>query len=202
MRSRADLVTSRQGGRGSALAVLAVLAVLVAACSDDEPAAASPAAGGPSLPTATAIPDTIDDDLELPADADPVSFDYVEIVMEVEGEEIVIGALVADTIRRRTRGLMFRTDLPDETGMLFAFPVETRSPFWNQDTPMNIDIAFLDANGVALEVLRLAANDGSLVTPETPYLFALEMPAGWLADNGGGVGTRFTIPPGVVGLAE
>jgi len=178
----------------------------LAACNDEAPvvvrAPDGAVASESTLPAATPIPDDIDDGLELPDDSDPISFDYVQLVMVTAGGELAIGALVADTIRRRTRGLMFREELPDYTGMIFAFPVETRSPFWNQDSPMDLEIAFLDAEGVVQEILLLRGNDPTLVTPETRYLFAVEMPAGWWLENGAAVGTRFVIPAGVVGLAE
>jgi len=110
--------------------------------------------------------------------------------------------MVADTIERRTRGLMHRSGLAPETGMLLAFPVETRSPVWNQNTPMDLEIAFLDLDGVVLAILPLRANDPTLLTPETPYLYTVGMPAGWWAERRAGVGTRFKIPVGVEGLAE
>ena len=196
----------RIGGRHAALALLLIAGLVLAACNDEAPVVARAADGGvapdSTLPAATPIPDDIDDGLELPDDSDPISFDYVQLVMLTAGGELAIGALVADTIRRRTRGVMFRQELPDDTGMIFAFPVETRSPFWNQDSPMDLEIAFLDAEGVVQEILALRGNDPTLVTPETPYLFAIEMPAGWWLANGAAVGTRFVIPAGVVGLAE
>ena len=110
--------------------------------------------------------------------------------------------LVADTFERRIRGLIFRDELPFETGMLFAFPAPTNSPFWNKDTPLDLDLALLSAEGEILEVLTLVALDPKLVTPTVEYSFAVEMPLGWFLGNSYSVGDRFTIPQGVVGLAE
>ena len=60
----------------------------------------------------------------------------------------------------------------------------------------------LDRDGVVHSILALTANDPTLLRPEIPYLYALEMPAGWWAANGVAVGARFRIPSGVEGLAE
>ena len=144
----------------------------------------------------------IDEGLELPEDAKPLSFDYVELIVEGASADTRIGALVADTIERRTRGLMYRSALPPDTGMLFAFPLETNSPFWNRDTPLDLEIALLDAQGTILEILALAAQDATLVSPLTLYLYAVEMPAGWWARQDAGPGDRIHIPAGVIGLAE
>ena len=95
------------------------------------------------------------------------------------GNRIAVGVLVADTIERRVRGLMFRTSTPPNRGMLFAFPVATTTPFWNQNTPQDLDIAFLGPDGTIQEILTLSALDTVLVYAEESYHYAVEMPRGW-----------------------
>lgn len=197
---------TRSAGAGL-LGLLALAAALLSACGGDDPgpSAETDELGRPipaGLPRATPIPAEIDDGLDLPDGIQPITFDYVELIVSAPGGDLRIGTLVADTILRRTRGLMHRESLPEDTGMLFTFPVETRSPFWNLDTHMDLEIAFLDERGVVHSILPLAANDPTLLTPEIPYLYAVEMPAGWWAANGVAVGVRFRIPSGVEGLAE
>ena len=187
------------------LATLPLAALVLVACGGEAPAPAAnpgPAPPADALPRATAIPPEIDEGLELPADAKPLSFDYVELIVEGASADVRIGALVADTIERRTRGLMYRAMLPTDTGMLFAFPLETNSPFWNRDTPLDLEIALLDGEGTILEILALAAQDATLVSPLALYLYAVEMPAGWWARQNAGPGDRVHIPAGVIGLAE
>ncbi len=202
----AAMARARGDSLGGVLGALTLLGLLLAACADE--AAPSPGEdGGPAapvaIPPARSVPTGLDAALTLPAEVVAVVFDYTRVSYETPlGEEGELGMLVADTIERRTRGLMHRTGLPPATGMLFAFPLETRAPFWNQDTPMDIEIGFLDAAGVVVALLSLTANDPTLRMPESPYLYAVEMPAGWWSANGAGLGTRFAIPAGVVGLAE
>lgn len=200
--------TRTRNAGASLLGLLTLAAALLSACGGDDPVTPDQPADDPlpvpvAIPPATSVPGGLDDALTLPEDVDPVVFDYTEVSFETPGGGSGrLGMLVADTIERRTRGLMHRTALPRDTGMLFAFPVETRSPFWNRDTPMDLEIAFLDLGGVIHGILPLAANDLALLRPEIPYLYAVEMPAGWWAANGVAVGARFRIPSGVVGLAE
>ena len=198
---------ARRDALGGVLGLLTLAATLLTACGEETAPATGPEKDGPAapvaIPPARSVPAGLDAELTLPSDVEPVVFDYTEVPYEtVSGRTGRLGMLVADTIERRTRGLMHRTGLPPSTGMLFAFPVETRAPFWNQSTPMEIGIGFLDAEGRVVALLRLTANDPTLRAPEAPYLYAVEMPAGWWAANGAGLGTRFMIPAGVVGLAE
>ena len=202
----AVMARARGDSLGGVLGALTLLGLLLAACADE--AAPSPGEDGApaapvAIPPARSVPAGLDAALTLPAEVVAVVFHYTLVSYETpSGEEGELGMLVADTIERRTRGLMHRTGLPPATGMLFAFPLETRAPFWNQDTPMDIEIGFLDAAGVVVALLSLTANDPTLRMPESPYLYAVEMPAGWWSANGAGLGTRFAIPAGVVGLAE
>lgn len=199
---------ARRDTLGGVLGLLTLAATLLTACGEEAaptpgPEKAGPAAAPVAIPPAQSVPAGLDAQLTLPAGVEPVVFDYTEVSYETaSGATGRLGMLVADTIERRTRGLMHRTGLPPSTGMLFAFPVETRAPFWNQNTPMEIEIGFLDAEGRVVALVALAANDPTLRAPEAPYLYAVEMPAGWWSDNGAGLGTRFMIPAGVVGLAE
>jgi hypothetical protein len=41
---------------------------------------------------------------------------------------------IADSSSLRTRGLMWRTSLPEGTGMLFIFPAEVVQSFWMRNT--------------------------------------------------------------------
>jgi len=50
---------------------------------------------------------------------------------------------VADTKEKRTKGLMFRENLPEDEGMLFIFPTETKSSFWMYNTKIPLDIIWL-----------------------------------------------------------
>lgn len=50
-------------------------------------------------------------------------------------------ALVADTRELRATGLMGRSDLPDDAGMVFVFEEESQGAFWMKDTLVPLTIA-------------------------------------------------------------
>ncbi len=75
---------------------------------------------------------------------------------------------VARTPAEQSRGLMFRTDIAPDGGMLFTpYPAEGGPPreasFWMKDTPSALDIIFIRADG---SIARIAEN--TVPFSETP----------------------------------
>ncbi|MFA6093371.1 MAG: DUF192 domain-containing protein [Elusimicrobiota bacterium] len=95
--------------------------------------------------------------------------------------------LIADLARTpetRTTGLMFRTELPKEYGMLFAFPQEQELQFWMKNTFVDLDMVWLSADkkvtSVAERVPRCEkdASDDLVARRAGVGRYVLELPAG------------------------
>ncbi|MEE9200712.1 MAG: DUF192 domain-containing protein [Candidatus Brocadiales bacterium] len=112
--------------------------------------------------------------------------------MTVGGKEIYVELAVDPDVRGR--GLMFRTRLEEDHGMLFVFPVEDRHAFWMKDTEIPLSIAFIK-NGVVtqLEDMEPHSLERHASTEEVKY--ALEMNRGWFKRNDVHVGGLVIIPP-------
>lgn len=95
---------------------------------------------------------------------------------------------IADTGARRSRGLMFRETLAQDTGMLFLFPADTTGGFWMRDTLLPLSIAFIGSDGRIQEIRDMQPLDETLVAPAEPYRWALEVNQGWFAANAIAVG--------------
>lgn len=85
---------------------------------------------------------------------------------------------VPKTAEDQSRGLMERASLPPNTGMLFVFEETKAWTFWMHNTPMPLDIAALDANGVVLEVLQGVPYSKTLIPFQAISNTIVEMPAG------------------------
>ena len=112
--------------------------------------------------------------------------------VEVGGERIYVE--VADSPQERTTGLMFRTALEEDEGMLFVFPEQQMLSFWMKDTSIPLSIAYLDPNGVILEIHDMEPYSLEPVPSRQPALFALEVPQGTFDRLGVGLGARIVLP--------
>lgn len=95
-----------------------------------------------------------------------------------------IEAEVAASNAQRMRGLMERTTLPPQRGMLFVFDQEARHCMWMKNTYLPLSVAFLDAAGRILNIEEMQPQTEDNHCAARPARFALEMNAGWFARRG------------------
>lgn len=105
---------------------------------------------------------------------------------------------IARTREEQDRGLMFRTDIPADGGMLFTpYPAEGGGPreagFWMKNTPTSLDILFLREDGT---IARVAENtvpfDETTVRSFEPVSAVLEILGGKAAELGIRAGDKVT----------
>ncbi len=105
----------------------------------------------------------------------------------------------------RERGLMGVTNLPQDEGDLFAWPdiapnLNVLSPFWMQDTPIDLSIAFISADGSVLQEDDMQANTTTYHYPSQPYRYAVEANQGWFAKHHLPVGSTVDLPAALAPL--
>ncbi len=92
---------------------------------------------------------------------------------------------VADTPQARRRGLMYRRELGTDEGMLFVFPKERNQSFWMKNTPLSLDIIFMDRRrrvvGIIHDTVPFSTRS---VSVGVPSLYVLEVRAGAARRNG------------------
>lgn len=96
---------------------------------------------------------------------------------------------IADTPEEQSRGLMFRTDLPRDAGMLFLFPAAERRAFWMRNTPLPLDMLFAGPDGRICGVVAEAA-------PFTDDLRWSGCAASAVLEINGGLAASLGIAPG------
>ena len=105
--------------------------------------------------------------------------------------------------QQRDLGLMHRTHLEADAGMLFVFKDDQPRSFWMRNTLIPLDIIFLDADGT---VQNITLGEPMVEVPTLnslrPARLVLELNAGWSAEHGLLPGQRIEIPAGVLELAR
>ncbi|HET8943325.1 MAG TPA: DUF192 domain-containing protein [Dehalococcoidia bacterium] len=112
------------------------------------------------------------------------------------GKSASLSVEIADTPEERAVGLMNRESLPEDAGMLFAWPEDTASGFWMKDTLIPLSIAFIDAAGVIVDIQDMQPRDETLHQSSLPYRHAVEANQGWFAGHGIAAGDSATLPGG------
>lgn len=106
-----------------------------------------------------------------------------------------IRAEVARTPRERSTGLMFRTGLGTNDGMLFEFDEPAEQCFWMKNTLLPLSIAFVTDDGRIANIDRMQPGTLDSHCSTKPVRFVLEMNDGWFEKRGIGPGARIKGAP-------
>jgi len=107
---------------------------------------------------------------------------------------------LALTPEARSRGLGYRPGLAPGTGMLFVDDEQRPQSFWMKGMRFCLDIVWIEggrivgaAESVCPDPPGTADAERARFQSPVPVSYVLEVPAGWLAANGHGPGTRVVI---------
>jgi uncharacterized membrane protein (UPF0127 family) len=102
---------------------------------------------------------------------------------------------VADDSTERSRGLMFRTEFPDDRAMLFVFEQNRPVAFWMQNTPRPLDMLFVRADGELESIARDTTPFSTAAVPSKgSVLYVIEINAGLSGKLGLRPGDRAVHP--------
>jgi uncharacterized membrane protein (UPF0127 family) len=142
---------------------LALGLALVTGCNQAaEPSAPAASNSAPAMPP-------------LPARAQP----RLQTMKLYVGAETLDTELALNWEQQRT-GMMYRTNMPEHEAMLFVFPQPHRAAFWMINTQLPLSAAYIDPEGVILEIHKLepfSTNSVEAATDRVQYV--LETPQGW-----------------------
>ena len=113
------------------------------------------------------------------AQAEEIAFKTSEIWVESGSGQHHFFIEIAETRNQRQRGLMFRPDLPQNTGMLFDFGEETQLSMWMKNTFIPLDMLFVNKLGT---IHRIVENTTPLslktIPGGAPTMVVIEFNAG------------------------
>jgi len=168
------------------------------ATSAPAPAAATPTAAAPVdagrciEPLADPPPPVAKPATTCPADnlATPPDLAHGKITAPEAKSAPVLDVEIADTPATEQRGLMYRTKLGENQGMIFVWPSETRRTFWMHNTCLPLDMLFLAKDGTIVGLLEQVPtlNDRPR-SVRCPAAYVLEVNAGWTR--------RYGLKPGM-----
>ena len=102
---------------------------------------------------------------------------------------------IADTDAKREEGLMFRTQMAPDHGMLFDFKREQPVYFWMKNTYLSLDMIFARADGTILSIAENTTPlSEALVPAGGPVRFVFEVVAGTTKRLGVAPGDRLVHP--------
>ena len=94
-----------------------------------------------------------------------------------------IQAELADTPKAREVGLMNRTSMPTNSGMLFIFEQKAGHCFWMNNTKIPLSIAFIADDGKIVNIEEMQAETTNSHCPKAPVRYTLEMNQRWFSDR-------------------
>lgn len=108
-----------------------------------------------------------------------VTFGRSELVIESSGRQHHFNIEVADTDDRRELGLMYRTSLPADGGMLFDFKHDDEVAMWMHNTRIPLDMLFIDRTGRIVNIAQRAVPLSDATIPSAgPVRAVLELNGG------------------------
>ena len=110
------------------------------------------------------------------------------------GERTEVEVEIADDDNERQRGLMGRTELAENAGMLFVYEAEQPRSFWMKDTLIPLSIAYISAEGWIVDIQDMQPLDETSYPSAEPAKYALEVNQGFFRERGIQVGDRLDLP--------
>ena len=103
-----------------------------------------------------------------------------KVTVSTQGNrQVVFQVEVADTPAKRAMGLQYRRELADDHGMIFLFAGESPQTFWMKNTPIPLDMIFIDRQrkivGIVAETVPFSLDPRSVGIPSQ---YVLEIKGG------------------------
>ena len=129
----------------------------------------------------------------LPAAAQDAQMDLPRVTLSAGMHQI--DAQVAYTPDQRATGLMFRKEMPQHEGMLFAFEQPSVQCFWMKNTLLPLTAAFVADDGTVVNLADMEPQTTASHCSDKPVRYVLEMNRGWFARKGFKPGMKLAGKP-------
>lgn len=121
----------------------------------------------------------------VPTSANPP----LRMIPLVVGDASVI-VEVARSPQELSTGAMFRSGFAPDHGMLLVWPKVDKACLWMRNTSFPMSAAFIDSNGVIVDLVEMRPQTDDLHCPSKAIRYALEAPVGWFSNHGVRINAR------------
>ena len=111
------------------------------------------------------------------------------VVIETDNGPVTISAELAITPEQRQRGMMWREEVPEGTGMLFDFGEERPVSIWMQNTLVSLDVIYIRSDGTIAKIIDHAQ-------PLSRRRLLSDVPVAGVLEVGAGQAEVLGIEPG------
>ena len=110
-----------------------------------------------------------------------------------------IEAEVAVSLTEVSTGMMFRTNLAENAGMLFVFGGSDQRSFYMKNCVVALSAAYIDTEGVLNQIVELHPGVETPVSSRSSQIqYVLEMPQGWFGRHQVTTGMVVNTPQGML----
>jgi uncharacterized protein len=170
-------------------ALLFVLMLLMAGCGGGESSAPEEKESATTAPAQT----TAETTQNTTVASAPEGSTIIAITGST-GKRSEVEVEIADDQAEQRRGLMERTELAEDAGMLFVFDREEPRSFWMRNTLIPLSIAYIASDGRIVDIQDMQPLDETSHSSAAPAQYALEVNQGFFAERGIEVGNEVEIP--------
>lgn len=100
---------------------------------------------------------------------------------------------IADTPTKQQQGLMFRTKLEEDEGMLFKFNKPQKLNFWGLNTYIPLAIAFVSPENVIEKISYISPCSEKIVSSDTDCNMAIEANYKFFEENKISAGMKISV---------
>jgi len=111
------------------------------------------------------------------------------VAIDTGGRKVAFRVEVALTPEEHARGLMYRSQLPADAGMIFVFDQPSVQRFWMKNTLIPLDMIFIGKDRRIVGIVEDAV-------PETETERMVGAPSQYVLEIGGGLSARLGIKRG------
>lgn len=109
-----------------------------------------------------------------------------EVSNRVCFRDICVDCEIADSDEKRIKGLMFREDLAQNSGMLFIFPFEDKYSFWMKNMRFSLDMIWIGSDRKIVDINKNVLPCGASceeIIPKAKAKYVLEVNSGFADKN-------------------